>query len=54
MEKILEEINYCYSKNLLIIGIGVGYYPFGIEKLFPFVVYSRQPNKIIEALAINK
>mgnify|MGYP002622861730 CR=1 FL=1 len=51
-KKILEEVIYCYSKNLLIIGIGVGYYPYGIEKLFPYNVYSRYPNKIIEALAI--
>ena len=52
-KKILEEINYCYSKNLLIIGIGIGYYPYGIEKLFPYTVYSRQPNKIIEAIALS-
>ena len=52
-KKILEEVVYCYSKNLLIIGIGVGYYPYGIEKLFPYIVYSRLPNKIIEALALS-
>ena len=51
--KILKEIIYCYSKNLLILGIGVGYYPYGIEKLFPYIVYSRQPNKIIEAIALS-
>ena len=53
MTKIKEEIIYCISKNLLIIGIGVGYYPYGIEKLFPYVVYSRLPKKIIEALALG-
>ena len=52
-DKIYEEISLCYAKNILIIGIGVGYYPFGIENLFPFVVYSRQPNKIIEALTLS-
>ena len=51
--KILEEITYCCSKNLLVIGIGVGQYPYGIEKLFPYVVFSRQPNKIIEAIALS-
>ena len=33
-QKILEEVNYCVSKNLLVIGIGVGYYPYGIENYF--------------------
>ena len=31
----------------------VGYYPYGIEKLFPYIVYSVQPNKIIEAIALS-
>ena len=52
-KNICQEIVYCYSKNLLIIGIGLGYYPYGIEKLFPFTVYSRQPNKIIEAITLS-
>ena len=52
-DKILKEIIYCCSKNLLVIGIGVGYYPYGIEKLFPYIVYSVQPNKIIEAIALS-
>ena len=53
VNKICEEVSLCFSKNLLIIGIGVGYYPYGIENLFPFVVYSKQPNKIIEAITLS-
>lgn len=53
INKILKEIIYCCSKNLLTIGIGVGYYPYGIEKLFPYIVYTREPNKIIEAIALS-
>lgn len=48
---IIQEINYCISKNLLVIGIGLGIYPLGIEKLFPYIVYSKEPIQVIDAIA---
>ena len=51
-KKVSEEIKLCKSKGLDIIGIGVGLYPFGIEDLFPFIVYSRNPSKIIEGISL--
>ena len=51
-KKVFKEIEYCKSKGLYIIGIGVGLYPYGIENLFPFIVYSRQPNQVIESIAL--
>lgn len=31
----------------------MGYYPYGIKNLFPYIVYSREPNKIIEAITLS-
>jgi hypothetical protein len=53
VKTIKQEIIHCFSKNILIIGIGVGYYPYGIKNLFPYIVYSREPNKIIEAITLS-
>ena len=39
------------KKGLSIFGIGVGISPFGIEKLFPNVIYSLNPDKLIQGIA---
>ena len=39
------------TKGLNVFGIGVGISPFGIEKLFPIIVYSLNPNKLIQGIA---
>ena len=39
------------KKGLNVFGIGVGISPFGIEKLFPSIIYSLNPNKLIQGLA---
>ena len=51
-EKIIGVVNNCYSKNINIFGIGIGIYPIGIEKLFPQVVYSQNPSKLIEGISL--
>ena len=39
------------TKGLNVFGIGVGISPFGIEKLFPIIVYSLNPNKLIQGIS---
>ena len=39
------------NKGLNIFGIGVGFSPFDIENLFPNVVYSLNPGKLIQGIA---
>ena len=50
-DRIIEVVNNCSSKNINIFGIGVGIYPIGIEKLFPQVIYSQNPNNLIEGIS---
>ena len=38
-------------KGINIVGIGVGIYPFGIKNLFPNVIYSKNPYKLIQGIA---
>ena len=45
-------VNNCYYKGINIFGIGVGIYPIGIENLFPQVVYTQNPYKLIEAISL--
>lgn len=39
------------KKGLNIFENGVGISPFGIEKLFPNIIYSLNPNKLIQSIA---
>ena len=39
------------NKGINVFGIGVGVSPFGIEKLFPSVIYSIDPNKLLQGIA---
>ena len=39
------------EKALNIFGIIVGISPFGIEKLFPNIIYSLYPNKLIQGVS---
>jgi len=41
------------KKGLNIFGIGVGISPFGIEKLFPNVIYSLNPGKLMKGIATS-
>lgn len=39
------------NKGINIIGIGVGIYPCGIKNLFPNIIYTKMPNKLIQGIA---
>ena len=49
-KRIIKNINLCVNERINVIGVGVGIAPFGIENLFPNIVYSRNPNKLIQGL----
>ena len=50
-KRIIKNVVFCMNKGLNIFGIGVGFSPFGIENLFPNVVYSLNPDKLIQGIA---
>ena len=49
-KRIIKNINKCKNEGINAIGIGVGISPFGIEKLFPNVIYSINPYKLIQGI----
>ena len=51
IKRIVENVNFCFVKGINIFGIGVGVSPFGIEQLFPSIIYSLNPNKLIQGIA---
>ena len=50
-QRIIKNVLFCMAKGLNIFGIGVGISPIGIEKLFPSIIYSLNPNKLIQGIA---
>ena len=50
-QRIIKNVNFCMSKGINVFGIGVGVSPFGIEKLFPSVIYSIDPNELLQGIA---
>ena len=48
---ILENISKCIQFNFKIFGIGLGFYPFSINYLFPNVVYAKSPEKLFNAIS---
>ena len=49
--RIIKNVNFCMMKGLNVFGIGVGISPNGIEKLFPSIIYSLNPDKLIQGIA---
>ena len=49
-ERIIGVVNNCYYRNINIFGIGIGIYPIGIEKIFPQIIYTQNPYKLMEAI----
>ena len=49
-KEILKSINDCEQNGINVIGIGVGIYPKGIEKLFTNSLYCREPSTLIKAI----
>ena len=50
-ERIIKNVICCMSKGLNVFGIGVGISPFGIKELFPNIIYSFNPEKLIEGIS---
>jgi hypothetical protein len=50
-ERIIKNVIFCISKGLNVFGIGVGISPFGIKELFPNIIYSFNPEKLIEGIS---
>ncbi len=50
-QKITDNVHYCISRGMKVFGIGIGMCPYGIEKLFPQIIYSKNPMKLIEGIS---
>lgn len=50
-KEISKIINSCIYKDIIVFGIGVGFSPFGIQELFPNVIYAKDPKKLIQAIS---
>ena len=50
-QRIINNVSFCMTKGINVIGIGVGIYPCGIKNLFPNVIYSKNPYKLIQGIA---
>ena len=50
-KEIIKNINICEQSGINVIGIGVGIYPKGIEKLFTNSLYCREPSTLIKAIS---
>ena len=47
---ILEKVKLCENKGINVFGIGVGICPYGLEKIFTNVIFSQNPNNLIDAI----
>ena len=50
-KEIIKSINDCEQSGINVIGIGVGIYPKGIEKLFTNSLYCREPSTLIKGIS---
>ena len=48
---ILERISKCILFNIKVFGIGLGFYPYNINSLFPNVIHTKFPEKIFNAIS---
>ena len=48
---ILENISKCINYNIKVFGIGLGFYPYNINLLFPNVIYTKSPEKLFNAIS---
>ena len=50
-EKIKNSLKYCLKNGINVIGIGVGVFPIGIDKLFNQVVFAYDPYEVLKGIA---
>ena len=51
-EEIQDYVSFCEESNIDVFGIGLGYYPEGIQKIFNKCIWSSNPFMILKALCI--
>jgi len=49
--RIVECVNNCVQSGISTIGVGIGIYPKGIEKLFPQIIFSPNPENVMKGIA---
>jgi len=49
--RIVECVNNCVQSGINTIGVGIGIYPKGIEKLFPQIIFSPNPENVMKGIA---
>ena len=50
-KSIINYINFCMSKDVIVYGIGTGICAYGIEEIFPHIIYALNPGNLIEAIS---
>ena len=50
-EAIIKYVNYCMAKGVLVYGIGIGICAYGIEEIFPNIIYSLNPGNLLQAIS---
>ncbi len=50
-KSIIKYVNFCMAKGVSVYGIGTGICAYGIEEIFPQIIYSLNPANLIEAIS---
>ena len=48
---IVKYVNFCMSKGINVYGIGTGICAYGIEEIFPNIIYSLNPANLLQAIS---
>ena len=48
---IIENVLKCIQNNIKVFGIGLGFYPYNINSLFPKIIYTKSPEKLFNAIS---
>ena len=51
-EELQDYVSFCEESNLEVFGIGLGYYPEGIKKIFNKCIWSINPFMILKAMSV--
>lgn len=47
-EKVNNFLFKCFQYDIKVFGIGVGFYPYNIKSIFQYIIYSKNPKKLID------
>ena len=50
-EKVINYIYKCNQYDIKIFGVGVGFYPYNIKNIFQYIIYSKNPRKLIDSIS---